>query len=208
MNEPGTAKRRFRRAPDEKRARIAAVARACFSSKPYEATTTAEIARRADVSEGTIFHHFGSKHGLLLVVARAYAHDLATTMFEGMAAMRAGGMLEVVDEIEKRTRAFLEEEGVVGLVPGKHRDDAVVETVLTAIREHIVEGGSKLLDAWRAQNVTRPLDARPLAEVLYPIFEEHFLRRALAGEPPLQDAVLREVALVFEGAIDLRRDAH
>ncbi len=208
MNEPGTTKRRFRRAPDEKRARIVAVARACFATKPYESTTTAEIARRADVSEGTIFHHFGSKHGLLLVVGRAYAQDLAAAIYHGLATSRPNGMLEVVEEVEKRLRAFLEEEGVPGLVPGKHRDDAVVETVLTAIREHIIEDGSKLLDAWRAQNVTRPLDARPLAEVLYPIFEEHFLRRALAGEPRLQDAVLREVALVFEGAIDLRRDAH
>lgn len=208
MNEPGTTKRRFRRAPDEKRARIVAVARACFATKPYESTTTAEIARRADVSEGTIFHHFGSKHGLLLVVGRAYAHDLAAAIYHGLAAPRPGGMVKVVEEIEKRLRTFLEEEGVPGLVPGKHRDDAVIEAVLTAIREHMIEGGSKLLDAGRAANITRPLEARALVEMLYPIFEQHFLRRALAGEPPLKDDQVRELAHVYEGAIQPRVDTH
>ena len=208
MNGPGTQKRRFRRAPDEKRARIVAVARACVSTKPYESTTTAEIARRAGVSEGTIFHHFGSKQGLLLVVGRAYAADLARTMYEGLATRRPAGMLEVVEDVEARVRHFLEEEGVPGLVPGKHRDGEVIETVLAAIREHIIDGGAKLLDAWRAANVTRPLQPREVAEVIYPIFEHHILRRALAGEPPLPSDLAREIALVYEGALGLKTRAH
>jgi len=36
-----------------------------FAAKGYDATTTLRIAKAADVSEGLIFRHFGSKQGLL-----------------------------------------------------------------------------------------------------------------------------------------------
>ena len=48
-----------RRAPDEKCARIKAAARELFASQGYEETPTAQVAQRAGVSEGILFHHFG-----------------------------------------------------------------------------------------------------------------------------------------------------
>ena len=70
------------RDPAEKRARAMAAARRLFVERGYAATTTADVAREAGVSEGILFHHFGSKEGLLAAVAGEYGRGLAAAMFE------------------------------------------------------------------------------------------------------------------------------
>ena len=62
-----------RRAPQEKRERLLAAAKTLFSKQGFDATTTAQIARQAGVSEGILFHHFGSKKGLFDQLAEAFA---------------------------------------------------------------------------------------------------------------------------------------
>jgi AcrR family transcriptional regulator len=47
---------------------ILATASRLFAEKGYGQTTTAEIARKAGVAEGTLFHHFGSKDGIFLTL--------------------------------------------------------------------------------------------------------------------------------------------
>ncbi len=41
-----------------------------FAAKGFEATPTAEVAKVAGVSEGTIFHHFKTKDGVLIHIIR------------------------------------------------------------------------------------------------------------------------------------------
>jgi AcrR family transcriptional regulator len=55
----------------QKRARILAAARALFARNGFVATTTAEIAARADVGAGTLFLYFASKEDLLVEIFRA-----------------------------------------------------------------------------------------------------------------------------------------
>ncbi|MDP1630437.1 MAG: helix-turn-helix domain-containing protein [Caulobacter sp.] len=52
----------------EKRGRIIAAARALFTHKGFEATTTQEIAEAADVAAGTIFSYARTKDDLLILV--------------------------------------------------------------------------------------------------------------------------------------------
>ena len=49
----------------ETRTRILGAATASFSARGVRGTTLARVAREADVSRGTILHHFGSAEGLL-----------------------------------------------------------------------------------------------------------------------------------------------
>jgi len=51
--------------PVETKSRVLTAAYMLFSTKGFAATGTADIAREADVSEGSIFYHFGSKQKLL-----------------------------------------------------------------------------------------------------------------------------------------------
>lgn len=56
-------------ATDKKRAIIAA-ALELFAQRGYSDTPTSAIAKAAGVAEGTIFHHFHSKNGILLTILK------------------------------------------------------------------------------------------------------------------------------------------
>jgi len=62
----------YRRAPEEKRERLLAAARTLFAKQGFEDTSTQQIARMAGVSEGILFHHFGSKKALFEAIAEDF----------------------------------------------------------------------------------------------------------------------------------------
>lgn len=66
--------------PAETRQRVLEAANLLFSTKGYAATGTADIARAADVSEGSIFYHFGSKKNLLIDIGRMYGERMVAIM--------------------------------------------------------------------------------------------------------------------------------
>ena len=197
MTVPGVHRRRFRRAPAEKRARIIAVARACFSEQAYEDTTTAEIARRAGVSEGTIFHHFGTKRGLLVAVAENYALDMARSVLGGLEEFDPPAILEAF----RRSGAFLEKEGSLGLDARGNRGREPVEIVRAAVREAMIAGGARLADAWQERALIRPMDSRLFCETMYPIFDQLLLTSFIDGTDSPSDALLREINACFAGAL-------
>ena len=61
---------RRERSKQEKRERIKAAARALFAEKGFAATTTQEIADRADIGTGTLFLYVQSKEEVLVLVFR------------------------------------------------------------------------------------------------------------------------------------------
>lgn len=69
--------------PAETRQRVLAAANMLFATKGYGATGTADIAREADVSEGSIFYHFGSKRNLLADIGRMYGESMIEVMWQG-----------------------------------------------------------------------------------------------------------------------------
>ena len=66
--------------PAETRQRVLEAANMLFSTKGYVNTGTADIARQADVSEGSIFYHFGSKRNLLAELGRMYGQRMVAAM--------------------------------------------------------------------------------------------------------------------------------
>lgn len=71
--------------PAETKARVLAAAHMLFSRQGFANTGTADIAREADVSEGSIFYHFGSKKALLEELGRRHGEMMIATMEEGYA---------------------------------------------------------------------------------------------------------------------------
>lgn len=66
--------------PAETRMRVLEAANHLFSTKGFAKTGTADIARAADVSEGSIFYHFGSKRALLEELGRQYGERMCAAM--------------------------------------------------------------------------------------------------------------------------------
>jgi AcrR family transcriptional regulator len=71
--------------PAETKARVLAAAHMLFSRQGFANTGTADIAREANVSEGSIFYHFGSKKALLEELGRRHGEEMIATMAAGYA---------------------------------------------------------------------------------------------------------------------------
>ena len=69
--------------PAETKQRVLAAAHMLFSTKGFANTGTADIAREADVSEGSIFYHFGSKKALLAELGARHGQMMIETMERG-----------------------------------------------------------------------------------------------------------------------------
>jgi AcrR family transcriptional regulator len=67
---------RARLPTDERRTQLLRVGLELFGSRPYGDVGTADIARRAGVSHGLLFHYFGDKRRYYLEVLRWVADDL------------------------------------------------------------------------------------------------------------------------------------
>ncbi|MEM7100201.1 MAG: TetR/AcrR family transcriptional regulator [Pseudomonadota bacterium] len=72
---PNQATLQRRRAPELKRSALIAAATELFMEQGFSETTTQEIAKHAGVSEGILFHHFGSKRGLFDAIAQDFLHE-------------------------------------------------------------------------------------------------------------------------------------
>jgi AcrR family transcriptional regulator len=69
--------------PAETKQRVLAAAHMLFSTKGFFNTGTADIAREADVSEGSIFYHFGSKKALLAELGVRHGRMMIEAMEQG-----------------------------------------------------------------------------------------------------------------------------
>ena len=97
------------------RQRLIRAALELFTSRGYYETTTAQIAKKAGVAEGTIYRHFRSKQQLLNELYRA-AQRWAASVVQDAAAAGGGG------EARARLAAAAQ-----ALVDGAARDPAVVK---------------------------------------------------------------------------------
>lgn len=66
----------------ERQKRILDVAITLFAEKGYSNTSTAEIAKMAEVAEGTVFKHYGTKENLLLSIMVPFIKEFFPTMID------------------------------------------------------------------------------------------------------------------------------
>ncbi|MEM6681049.1 MAG: TetR/AcrR family transcriptional regulator [Pseudomonadota bacterium] len=76
-----TPQRRYK--PAETRAHILFAAQELFRAQGYMQTSSAEIAERAGVAEGSVFYHYGSKQNLLTAMGEAHAEEMVAAMHRG-----------------------------------------------------------------------------------------------------------------------------
>ncbi len=192
-----------RRDPEAKRAQLMASARALFAKRGYSATTTADVARHAGVSEGIVFHHFGSKAELLAAVAADYGGGLAHAMESASGTVTPSRATEA---LLRAAFAYVREQGELArfLNTAAERDEAAA--VRRASREPIVASIERLLRAQDANGSLRPLDARITAELLYALVGAALFECFFHGDGSRESEYLRETVACVEGALRARAD--
>ncbi|MDQ0154486.1 TetR/AcrR family transcriptional regulator [Robertmurraya andreesenii] len=72
-----------------------------FAEKGYANTSTAEIAKQAEVAEGTIFKHYGTKDRLLLSIIVPYLKEIFPSMADEVIGEIMGRNIATFDEFLK-----------------------------------------------------------------------------------------------------------
>jgi len=187
-----------RRDPEDKRARIMGAARRLFAAQGFAGTSSAAVASLAGVSEGIVFHHFGSKAGLLEAVAADYGRGLAEVMFE--AAPLAGSVPSALDMLQ-RAFGYVRKHGALARLLGVSADPSETSAARRASRGEIVAALARGLEAWAKSGVLRPMDPQIVAELLFALVEAALMECFVRGDGSREEDYLRETVRCVEGAI-------
>jgi AcrR family transcriptional regulator len=202
---PATRRRgAWRKDPEGRRTRILDAAARLFGRDGYRGVRTEAIAAAAGVSEGTVFHHFGSKDALLVAVAGRYGRGFAAAMF---ADLDAEGPLPDPEQVMRRAFAYVRHSDPLFGIFILTDDPTDAEQARRANRDEIVRVLTGFLERWRARGLIRPLPPRVVAELLFGLVEsalkECFVRgrRARRAERADEEVYLREVVHAIRGML-------
>ena len=190
----------WRRDPDGRKQRLLAAASRLFGRRGYTAVTTVMIAEEAGVSEGTIYHYFGSKDALACAAASRYGRGFAEAMFDGFDP-HAG--LPDVETVIRRAFAYVRfSDPLFGLF--LLADDAGQSLpAKRANRTEIVIRLTEIFSLWRNQGLIRRAEPRILAELSFGLVEAG-LRECYAREgttAAVEEAYVSEVAQCIRGML-------
>jgi len=171
--------------PDS-RGRLEQAALALYGERGFEATTVAEIAERAGLTERTFFRHFADKREVLfggaamlqelLVSAVAGAPDAAAPIEAVLAALEAAGAL-----LQER-RAFARQRQLIIAASAELRERELIKLASLA---------SALADALRRRGVSDPA-ASLTAEAGIAVFRVAFERWTQEGNQKDLPRLIRE----------------
>ena len=175
--EPRPDSRARRYDPAETKSRVLAAANMLFSTKGFAATGTADIAREADVSEGSIFYHFGSKKALLAELGRRYGEAM-------IAAMEGDDRLEDLEPglIIPRVFAFCLANSLWEGITGSECEVGVAAVHKNPEAEPFYHAAKEATTGWIQRQMTVALDKRGIEGIDIPLaasFTHHIVGDAI-----------------------------
>jgi len=143
---------------------ILVVAGGLFTSKGYEHTTVAEIAREAGVAVGTVYRHFADKTELLYAVKERWEAVFFEVFSQpqvtsGPYRDRIRPMVEAIFDAGAQHAEMLQLLGMPGQLVGERHKRVTEQPIQRAIKS--------FLDAAVAAGEFRPLDSETAAVIAY-----------------------------------------
>ena len=133
---------------DKKRARILNVATELFAEKGFNDTSMLEIAKKADVAEGTVYEYFGNKESLLVGIPGEKLSDLYNNLSGNLLEKKLGSLISKIFQFffdEKNYTTIL----VLMLRTNKrfHQSESsiIIDDLFDLIKEVIVKGQKRHL---------------------------------------------------------------
>ncbi|MBI5504501.1 MAG: TetR/AcrR family transcriptional regulator [Deltaproteobacteria bacterium] len=181
----------WRKDPEGRRGRVLDAAARLFGEHGYAGVSTSQIAAAAGVAEGSVFHYFSSKQGVLQSLGERYGAEFAAAMFGGVdpaagpAAIRGGvdpaAGPEAIRAVIERAFAF-----VAASYPSfglflLSDDSSHPAAARLANRLAVTRAIAAVLEAWRRAGAIRKLDCEVTAVLLFGLVEAA-LRACFAHE--------------------------
>ena len=165
-----------------------------FAERGYSLTSTRAVAERAGVSEGLIFHHFGSKAGLLRALTQETEPSRLLAAFE---RARELPLDRVPAHLAAAWRSAANDAGIVASLARDATKDPEVREIVAGVVGHTLASLSALLrERVAAGELRAELDVPLAAALLQQILLGYSVARSVVARGP---SLSRQLELVFSG---------
>lgn len=163
----------------------------------YARTTTAEIARRAGVSQGGLFRHFGSRLDVVLAAAEAIRSRQLVDFSAGLGSLGEVDLDQVVRRLRQATRAPINSAWYELVVAA--RADAELRAVLgpMAARYH-----AEILELGRALPIAAhlpPLELDTIVMSIVHLLDGEALMASVHPQPEQEDVRVDQLVRLLSG---------
>lgn len=163
----------------------------------YARATTAEIARRAGVSQGGLFRHFGSRLDVMLAAADRIRSRQFVDFSEGLGSLDETDLTEVVQRLRRATRAPINAAWYELVVAA--RADAELRAVLEPLAERY---HSEILALGRALPIAdslSPLELDTIVLSIVHLLDGEALMASLLPHPEHEDVRVEQLVRILSG---------
>lgn len=173
-----------RRAPEQKRQALLVAARELFIERGFHGATTMGIARHAGVSEGILFHQFGSKAGIYGQLAEEYGQAAVRAVMPSDQPMTADAIVRRAFEFAAQDPALYRLMNHDGPGRGSSSRPRHAEIIIDAIHQGIIDGMDR--------GEVRLGPSRIMAELQFAIVLSAFEAWQNNGDPAMRDDYIDE----------------
>jgi TetR/AcrR family transcriptional regulator, repressor of fatR-cypB operon len=177
------------RPPDrpDRRESILEAALQCFVERGFHGTAMPQIAEKADVAAGTIYHYFASKEALVNALYRTWKAAVAQRVF---AAFPQGAPArEQFRVMWHEIIAFAMEEPTAFAFIELHNHASYLDGESVAVDRNLKDFGRGMIQLAQAEGLLKPLDASLLMELVFGAFVG-MMRAHWEGRVELSESVI------------------
>lgn len=146
----------------------------CFVERGFHGTAVPQIAQRAQVAAGTIYHYFPSKEALVNELYRAWKSAVSQRVFK--AFPQGAPFREQFRVMWHELIAFAMDEPAAFAFIELHNHASYLDDESRAVDHSLKDFAGGMVRMAQAQNLLKPLDATVLMELVFGAF--HGLIRA------------------------------
>lgn len=152
----------------DRRESIMDAALACFVERGFYGTAIPQIAEKAEVAAGTIYHYFDSKEALVNALYRSWKQTVAQRVF--MAFPQEGPVREQFRVMWHEMIAFAMAEPLAFAFIELHNHASYLDAESLAIDRNLKDFARGVIQLAQAQGMLKPLDASVLMELIFGAF--------------------------------------
>jgi len=182
------ARPRWQRRKEARPEELVAAALEVFVERGFEATTLAEVARRAGVTKGTIYLYFENKEALFKAVVR---ETIVPVIAQGEALARSftGSARELLEQLVREYWRLVGETALAGIPKLMMAEAATFPELTRFYYDEVVTRGHRLMAGVIERGVKngefRPVDVMLAAKLaMSPLMHATVVRRAFASCMP------------------------
>ncbi len=147
---------------------ILAAALACFVERGFHGTAIPQIAERADIAAGTIYHYFDSKEALVNALYRGWKQTIAARVFA--AFPQAAPVREQFRVMWHEMVAFATTEPTAFAFIELHNHASYLDGASLAVDRTIKDFAHAMIARAQGAGLVKPLDAWLLMELVFGAF--------------------------------------